>query len=142
MKKENFAKTLAFVAVIFIMLSAYILNRHKAKIIEASKLPFYQVNLEQVEDGVYPGKTYTSFAHVQLEVTVKNHTITDISASECDGLEVVKAKNVLQRMIEQNKIIVPAQKGEEIGTMVLISCVDGALHGQDDVITSGENFGE
>ncbi len=130
MKKENLAKTLAFIAVIFIMLSAYILNRHKAKVIEASKLPFYQTNLEQVEDGVYSGKTYTSFAHVQLEVTVKNHTIIDISVSECDGVEVVKAKDVLQKMIQENAIVIPAQKGEEIGTMVLISCVDGALHGE------------
>lgn len=130
MKKENLAKTLAFVAVIFIMLSSYILNRHKAKIVEVSKLPFYQTDLELVEDGTYSGKTYTSFAHVQVEVTVKNHKLENIVTTECDGLEVVKAKNVLQKMVEQNKILIPAQKGEEIGTMVFISCVDGALHGE------------
>lgn len=130
MKKENLSKILAFVAVIFIMVSAYVLNRHKAKIIEASKLPFFNTELSQVEDGIYSGKTYTSFAHVQVDVTVENHRLEKIVATECDGIEVVKAKDVLQKMVEQNKIVIQAQKGEEIGTMIFISCVDSALHGE------------
>ena len=129
--KENLPKILAFVAVIFIMICAFVVDRQKTKIAEATKLPFHNVDLAKVEDGVYAGKTYTSFAHVQVEVTVKDGKLVKIDATECDGLEAVKAKDVLQKMVEQNKIVIPAQKGEEIGTLVFISCVDCALHSKN-----------
>lgn len=130
--KENVPKILAFVAVIFIMLCAFVVNRQKAKITEASKLPFHNVDLAQVEDGVYVGKTYTSFAHLQLKVTVNKHKIEKIDIIECDGIEIVKSKNIVQKMIEQNKIVIPAAKGEEIGTIIFISCVDSALFSQQE----------
>lgn len=129
MEKNKLPKFLAVVAVVFLMISLFIINKYKAKINEAAKLPFYKIELSDVEDGIYKGKTYTSFAHLQLKVFVENHQIKEIEILECDGLEVVKAKNVVQEMTKNNKIVVPAKKGEEIGTMIFISCVDCALSG-------------
>lgn len=132
MKKDDVSKVLAIVALIFLMVCGFIENKYRAKISEATKLPYHSVKLEEVEDGIYPGKTYTSYAHLQLNVKVESHKITDIEIVECDGLEVVKAKNVVQQMIDQNKIVIPAKKGEELGTMIFISCVDSALYGLEE----------
>lgn len=139
MKKEDYTKYLSFFALVFVMICAYVINSHRSKMNEVARLPFYNVDLSQVEDGTYSGKTYTTFAHVQVEVTVKNGKLVNIVSTECEGAEVGKAAGVLQEMVLQNKIVVSAKKGQEIGTMVFISCVDCALHGKDDVISEVRN---
>ena len=79
LKSVSTAKLLSYFAIVFVMFCGYLILRHKNQITEAKNLPFYNVSLEQVEDGTYTGKTYTSFMHVQLEVTVKNHTLESIN---------------------------------------------------------------
>lgn len=123
-----YAKILAVVAVLFLMAGGWILARRRANITEAAKLPFYNVELSEVEDGEYYGKTYTSFLHLQLKVFVQNHTITNIEVIESEGIDSETAKPILQDMIAQNKVVVKAIKGAELGSLVYISCVDGALY--------------
>lgn len=122
------AKILAVIAVLFLMAGGWILARRRANITEAAKLPFYNVELSEVEDGEYYGKTYTSFLHLQLKVFVQNHTITNIEVIESEGIDSETAKPILQDMIAQNKVVVKAIKGAELGSLVYISCVDGALY--------------
>lgn len=128
LKSVSTAKLLSYFAIVFVMFCGYLILRHKNQITEAKNLPFYNVSLEQVEDGTYTGKTYTSFMHVQLEVTVKNHTLESINVIENKGSQGQKVEPILQTMIEQNKTVVPAIKGEELASLVFISCVDTALH--------------
>lgn len=123
-----YAKILAVVAVLFLMAGGWLLARRRANITEAAKLPFYNVELSEVEDGEYYGKTYTSFLHLQLKVFVQNHTITNIEVIESEGIDSETAKPILQDMIAQNKVVVKAIKGAELGSLVYISCVDGALY--------------
>lgn len=123
-----YAKILAVIAVLFLMAGGRILARRRANITEAAKLPFYNVELSEVEDGEYYGKTYTSFLHLQLKVFVQNHTITNIEVIESEGIDSETAKPILQDMIAQNKVVVKAIKGAELGSLVYISCVDGALY--------------
>lgn len=128
LKSVSTAKLLSYFAIIFVMFCGYLILRHKNQITEARNLPFYNVSLEQVEDGTYLGKTYTSFMHVQLEVTVKNHLFQDIKVIENKGSQGQKVAPILQTMIKENKTVVPAIKGEELASLVFISCVDTALH--------------
>ena len=128
-RKSQSIHWLAVVAVVFVMFSAFIINRHKSKLTEAMHLPYHEVNLEEVEDGVYTGKTYTSFLHLQLEVTVKNHKLEKIEVIENQGEDGETARPIIQRMLEENKIVVPAIKGAEMGSLVYISCVSMALTG-------------
>ncbi|MCI5519705.1 MAG: hypothetical protein MR424_07630 [Treponema sp.] len=123
-----YAKILAVIAVLFLMAGGWILARRRANITEAAKLPFYNVELSEVEDGEYYGKTYTSFLHLQLKIFVQNHTITNIEVIESEGIDSETAKPILQDMIAQNKVVVKAIKGAELGSLVYISCVDGALY--------------
>ena len=125
--KLSNSKLLAYFAVVFVMFSGYLIMRHKNQMTEVKNLPFYNVSLADVEDGVYIGKTYTSFLHVQLEVTVKNHSFESINIIENKGSQGIKVKPILDEMIAQNKTIVPAIKGEELASVVFISCVDSAI---------------
>ena len=130
---------LAIITIIFVMVSGFLIHRHRAYITEAMHLPFHEVNLQEVEDGLYSAKTYTSFLHLQLEVTVKDHVITDIKVIENAGYDGETARPIINKMIEENKIVVPAVKGAEIGSMVYISCVSTALSPQTKSENEGQN---
>ena len=117
-----------YFAVVFVMFCSYLIVRHKNQVLEAKNLPFYNTSLEAVDDGTYYGKTYTKFLHVQLEVTVQNHQLQNIKVLENKGSQGQKVEPIIQEMIKQNKVVVPAIKGEELASLVFISCVDTALH--------------
>lgn len=126
--KTDYSKILMIVAVIFIMVAGYLVNRRKSNYREAMRLPFYDVKMESVDDGIYYGKTYTSFLHLQLNVIVQNHKIADIEVLESAGVDAETAKPILNKMIEENKVVVPSIKGSELGSLQYISCVSSALH--------------
>ena len=131
MKKKdysNLAKILAVIALITIMLGGYILNRRKSHVNEATKLPYYNVTLEQVPDGTFSARTKTSFLHIELTVTVQDHQIKDIKIIESEGLDSQTAKPILEKIKQENKTAVQAIKGAELGSLVYISCVDSALY--------------
>ena len=117
-----------YFAVVFVMFCSYLIVRHKSQVQEAKNLPFYNTPLEAVADGTYYGKTYTKFLHVQLEVTVQDHQLKEIKIIENKGSQGQKIQPIIQEMIKQNKVVVPAIKGEELASLVFISCVDTALH--------------
>ncbi|MCR5188655.1 MAG: hypothetical protein K6C97_06940 [Treponema sp.] len=127
-KWNTYSKVLAVVALLLLMAGGWLIARRKAQITEASKLPFYNVQISELADGQYFGKTYTSFLHLQLKVTIENHAIKDIEVIESEGIDSETAKPILQDMIAQNKVVVKAIKGAELGSLVYISCVDGALY--------------
>lgn len=125
---NHISKFLAVFAVFFIMLGGFLISKRKARTAEAAHLPFYNVKLQDVEDGNYHGETETSFMQVELEIVVENHQFKDIKIIKSEGVDCESAKPIVQEMIKQNKTVVPAIKGAELGSLVYISCVDGALY--------------
>lgn len=125
--KSDISSFLMLLALISLMAGGWHISRKKARFKEASSLPFYKVELSQLEDGEYEGQTYTSFLHLKLKVRVENHQLKNIEVLENDGLDGETAKPIINEMIKQNKIVVPAIKGAELGSLVYISCVSSAL---------------
>ena len=125
--KTDFSKYLMIVALICLMAGGYIVSRKKIQLREAANLPFYKIELSEIEDGTYTGKTETSFLTLELEIQIENHKIKDIKVLQNEGLDGEKARPIIQEMIGQNKIVVPAIKGAERGSIVYISCVSSAL---------------
>lgn len=119
-------------ALICLMAGGYLISRKKARLKEASSLPFYKIEMSQIEDGTYEGQTQTTFLHLKLNVTVKNHQLKKIDVLENDGIDGETARPILDKMIEQNEIVVPAIKGAELGSLVYISCVSTALGGKNN----------
>jgi len=125
--KSDISSFLMLLALISLMAGGWHISRKKTRFKEASSLPFYKVELSQLEDGEYEGQTYTSFLHLKLKVIVENHQLKNIEVLENDGLDGETAKPIINEMIKQNKIVVPAIKGAELGSLVYISCVSSAL---------------
>lgn len=117
--------TISFCVVLMIL--TFFIQQKKNHIKEAKKLPFYNVQLEFVNDGSYENQTNTSFMILTAAVTVKDHKITDIKIIENKGSYGQKIESMIPLMIEKNTSRVTVPDGDELGGLVLISCVDGAL---------------
>jgi len=130
--KKNWldSKTLKYILIVLCLImtfSMYMQRRKKNYFKEAARLPFYNIQATDLEDGTYPGKIYTSFIHIQLEVTVKDHKLTNIKIIENEGLGGKQIEPLLAEMIEKNNSVVTALKGDELASIVFIACVDNAL---------------
>lgn len=126
-RMNDFSKFLMLAALIILMAGGYIVNRKKLQLREAANLPYYKIELSEIEDGIYTGKAETSFLHLELEILVENHQIKDIKVLQNDGIDGEKARPIINEMIAQNKIVVPAIKGAERGSLVYVSCASTAL---------------
>ena len=126
-RMNDFSKFLMLAALIILMAGGYIVNRKKLQLREAANRPYYKVELSEIEDGIYTGKAETSFLHLELEIQVENHQIKDIKVLQNDGIDGEKARPIIDEMIAQNKIVVPAIKGAERGSLVYVSCASTAL---------------
>lgn len=124
------SKTLRTVLIVICVILSFIMymqRRTRNNLKQAAKLPFYNVQPAQVPDGTFHGKVYTKFMHVQLDVSVQDGRLTKIEIVENQGAYGKKVQPLLDEMIAQNNTVVPAIKGDEIGSIVFIACVDDAL---------------
>lgn len=129
-KSQLGSKTLRTVLIVICVILSFIMymqRRTRNNLKQAAKLPFYNVQPSQVPDGTFHGKVYTKFMHVQLDVSVQDGRLTKIEIVENQGAYGKKIEPLLDEMIAQNNTVVPAIKGDEIGSIVFIACVDDAL---------------
>ena len=129
-KSQLGSKTLRTVLIVICVILSFIMymqRRTRNNLKQAAKLPFYNVQPSQVPDGTFHGKVYTKFMHVQLDVSVQDGRLTKIEILENQGAYGKKVQPLLDEMIAQNNTVVPAIKGDEIGSIVFIACVDDAL---------------
>lgn len=129
-KSKLGSKTLRTVLIVICVILSFIMymqRRTRNNLKQAAKLPFYNVQPSQVPDGTFHGKVYTKFMHVQLDVSVQDGRLTKIEIVENQGAYGKKVQPLLDEMIAQNNTVVPAIKGDEIGSIVFIACVDDAL---------------
>lgn len=127
MKKFTPLTYVSLFIIVVLMFFSYKLKNERSQIEESKKLPFYNVKVEDVQDGTYISSTKTSFLHLKLSVTVKDKKITNINILEKKGSKGKKVDSIINKMIEQNKTTVSAIEKEELASFVFISCVDSAL---------------
>ena len=120
-------RTILIIICVILSFILYMQRRTRNYYKQAAKLPFYNIQVEDVQDGTYRGKVYTQFIHVQLDVTVENGKLTKIDIIENEGLQGKKVSPILDDMILNNTSVVPAIKGEELASIAFIACVDDAL---------------
>ena len=125
--RSKIIKTVLIVICVILTFIMYQQRRTRSYYKQAAKLPFYNVQPEQVEDGTYRGKMYTRFLHAQVDVTVADHKLTKIEIVENEGSFGKKIEPLFDKMIEQNTSVVEAVEGEELASIVFIACVDDAL---------------
>lgn len=105
---------------------------------EMKNLQYYKVDLMEVKDGVYRGKSETTLVkvevEVEVEVEVKSHEIIRIDLLKHDNGRGAKAEQIIDVMVEENTYDVDAISGATASSEVIKSAVSNALHsGQSNI---------
>ena len=120
-------RTILIVICVILTFVMYMQRRTRNYYKQAAQLPFYNIQVKDVQNGTYRGKVYTKFMHVQLDVSVADGKLTKIDIIENEGAYGKKVAPILDEMIAQNSSVVSAIKGEELASIVFVACVDDAL---------------
>lgn len=94
---------------------------------EVNALTFADIDLNTVADGVYTGACDTGVVNAQVSVTVKDHTMTDITLIRHDNGRGAPAEVILDRMLQAQSTAVDAVSGATCSSKVLHKSVENAL---------------
>ena len=82
---------------------------------------------QYVADGVYDGSCETGVVNATVQVTVRDHVITDISLVRHDNGRGASAEAVLQQMLRSQTTDVDAVSGATCSSKVIRKAVENAL---------------
>ena len=100
------------------------ISDYKAKV---NALDFANIDLSKVADGVYDGSCETGVVNATVQVTVRDHVITDISLVRHDNGRGASAEAVLQQMLRSQTTDVDAVSGATCSSKVIRKAVENAL---------------
>jgi uncharacterized protein with FMN-binding domain len=87
-------------------------------------------DLAALEDGVYNGKAGGFICSMDLNVTVKDHRITDISINrQVNGGGKYKAPGMTDRIVQAQSVEVDAVSGATLTSETILVAVNRALTG-------------
>ena len=88
------------------------------------------VDLSVLEDGVYNGKAGGYICSMDLDVTVKDHCITDIHVNrQVNGGGKYRAPGMTDRIVKEQSVEVDTVSGATLTSKTILIAVHGALTG-------------
>lgn len=96
---------------------------------EVADIEINEVNLSQIDDGVYVGEYDVDFISAKVQVEVKDNEIKDIEFVEYHHDRGEKAKRILQDIIDEQRINVDTITGATNSSKVIQKAVENALSG-------------
>ncbi len=85
------------------------------------------VDLNNVADGTYRGKTDAGIIQVKLDVDVKDHRITDIRLLQHRNGQGAEAEKLIPGIIQQQRTDIDTVSGATYSSLAILDAVEGAL---------------
>jgi len=98
-------------------------------LIKYRKMVINDIDLQKIEDGKYEGEFTGGRWKNKLEVTVRDHKITDINmvqASEMSGLKTI-GEEVFKKVEEEQSLQIDAVSGATIHTKAILKSIENAM---------------
>ena len=116
----------SIIAVIVIAVTLFVSSIGK-KLDAYSTFNYTGLDLSTVEDGTYPGSEDAGIIKVSLEVTVKDHVITDITIISHKSGQGKPAEVIVDDIVKANSLEVDAISGATSSSTVIKVAVYNAL---------------
>lgn len=120
---------IAVIAVIAIGI-AVMINSISGNLASYTKLDFSGLDLAKVEDGTYLGSEDAKIIKVKVEVTVKDHTITEVKLLEHQNGQGKPAEVIVDDIVAANSLDIDAISGATYSSQVIKTAVYNALTSQ------------
>jgi uncharacterized protein with FMN-binding domain len=119
----------AFVLVIILLGIAFSIRaRQMIKVFESADIE--DVDLTHIADGVYAGEFGEFLVNVKLEVTIKDHKITEINIIDQRSSPDHEARETVDRILEAQSPKVDVVTGATGSSMCIMLAVQKALTGE------------
>ncbi len=93
---------------------------------EVKELPYQGISVESLEDGIYFGKTITTFLNLELMIEVENKAYKKIEITNCSEDKKQDIQNLVDELISTGSLKVPSKKRGMLEYLIFISCLDQA----------------
>lgn len=94
---------------------------------ELINLKYYEMDLDNLEDGTYHGRAETTLVTVEVVVVVSDYKISRIDIIKHDNGFGKKAEGIVEDMIKRNTYDVDVISGATSSSQVIKSAVSDAL---------------
>ena len=95
---------------------------------QLSAMTITDPDLTQLSDGVYRGE-YAAFpVKVVVDVTVRDHSITDITLIEHRQGQGKDAEALVPRIVQEQRVTLNVVSGATYSSLVILKAVENALH--------------
>lgn len=94
---------------------------------EVANLKIHDIDLSETLDGTYAGDCNVDFIYAKVEVTVKDHTITDIKLIQHKNGKGKPAEKLVDTIIEEQSVQVDTVSGATNSSKVIMKAVENAL---------------
>jgi len=95
---------------------------------QLDQIQISDVDLTQVVDGVYEGSYETTLVSAKVEVTVKNHKITNINIIKHANGNGSKAEAITDTVIQKQSLKTDVISGATMSSKVILKAIENALN--------------
>lgn len=94
---------------------------------QINQLVYEDIDMNNMQDGIYDGQVETELIKVYVQVEVKDHQIKSIDILQHDNGFGDKANDIVNQMIKENDYRVDTISGATLSSQVIQSAVSQAL---------------
>lgn len=114
----------AFIVVIYGVNYLFSVKKYKESV---NNIQIQEVNLSQIDDGTYTGEYDVDFIYAKVNVTVKNHVITNVDLVEYKHEKGAAAEAIPDKIVEEQRVDVDCVSGATNSSKVIKKAVENAL---------------
>src|SRR6056297_2470816 len=122
-----FKKIIIAVLVIIIGMSIYFAVVFSGMDDKINAVPISEINLSEVEDGIYRGEERIGLVGSVVEVEVKDHKITNITLIDHRNWRGKPAEAILGEVIAQQSLMVDTVSGATASSKVILKSIENSL---------------
>lgn len=126
-KKKKVVITILSIISVIIIGCVILLIQVNRTLSSFNEVDFASLDLSKVEDGTYTGSADGSIVKATVEVTVKDHIITDVTILSHDNGKGKPAEVIVEDIVEKNSLEVDAISGATHSSNIIKTAVLNAL---------------
>lgn len=125
-KGRKILEVLLVVLAVFVGILVIVVFRQKGEIDGLDRSP---VEISQVKDGVYQGKSETSLIKVEVEVKVEDGKLMEVKILRHEHGRGAEAEKIVDKMVQDNSVEVDSISAATLSSEVIKDAVRKALRG-------------
>jgi uncharacterized protein with FMN-binding domain len=125
--KKVFGVIVCVILIVMVGIGSMVISTIKKMDQQLEAFEFQDIDMQKVGDGVFRGDAETTMVKATVEVTVKEHKISDVKITRHENGKGAPAEVIVSDMVKENTYDVDAVSGATMSSQVIKKAVYNAL---------------